>query len=65
MKKRTIVCFASLLVVWAIIISVHVAPPVEDQLVAGWDQEPLPTGTVTIGLRPDSVAKVPGTTFIM
>jgi len=65
LKKRAIVCFVSLLLVLATIISVGAAPPVEDQLVAGWDQEPPPTGTVTIGLRPDSVAKVPGTTFVM
>ena len=65
LKKRTIVCFVSLLLVLATIISVRAAPPVEDQLVAGCDQEPPPTGAVTIGLRPDSVAKVPGTTFVM
>ena len=65
LKKRMVVCFVSLLLVLATIIPVHAAPPVEDQLVAGWDQEAPPTGTVTIGLRPDSVAKVPGTTFIM
>lgn len=63
--KRTIVCFVSLLLVLATIVSVHAAPPREERLVGGCDQEPPPTGTVTIGLRPASVAKIPGTIFIM
>ncbi len=63
--KRRIVCFASLLLVVATIVSVRAAPPMDERLVAGYDQEPPPAGTVTIGLRPASVAKVPGTIFIM
>jgi len=63
--KRTIVCFVSLLLVLAVIVSVHAASPMGEQLVGGYDQEPPPTGTVTIGLRRASVATVPGTTFVM
>jgi len=63
--KRTIVCFVSLLLVLIAIVSVHAAPSTVDQLGGGWNEESPPSGTVTIGLRPASVAKIPGTTFIM
>ena len=63
--KRRIVSFASLLLVLATIVSVRAAPAMDERLVGVYDQEPPPTGTVTIGLRPASVAKVPGTIFIM
>ncbi len=65
MKKKTIICYVSLFLVLVTAVAVYAAPHWGEQLPDGWDQEPPPAGTVTIGLHPASLAVIPGRVFAM